>query len=127
MWLMNCILRNDEACSCPCHCFFLVSLSFLIWWPAALVGEHLSFVIEITEQTPRTTRIPTSCAPVPHQRLQEQAARVKSPIQRAHAPVSRPLVSCVRDFGCEPAVAASPHGRHMVREKVPGELARLCM
>jgi hypothetical protein len=60
-------------------------LSFLIWWPPALVGKHLSFVIEITEQTPRTTRMPTSCARVPHQRLEEDAARGKE---------SHPKCSC---------------------------------
>jgi len=57
-WLMNAndelYWRKGEACPCPCLCSSLVSLSFLIWWPPALVGEYLSF--EITEQTPRTTR-----------------------------------------------------------------------
>ena len=122
---MNCIGGTTRRVLVPVIVFFFVSLSFLIWWPPALVGKHLSFVTEITEQSPRTT--PTSCARVPHQCLQEEAARVKSPIQSAHAPVSRPSVSCVPNFGCEPAVAAVPHGHRMVREKVPGELVRLCI
>jgi len=47
---------RNEACPRPCHCCTFVSLSFLIWWPPALVDKHLSFVIEITEQTPRTSQ-----------------------------------------------------------------------
>jgi hypothetical protein len=73
-------------------------LSFLIWWPPALVGEHLSFVItELTTRTTRNTTLPV-CA-FRNQRLQEEAARVKRTTQSAHAPVSRPSVPCVRDFG----------------------------
>jgi hypothetical protein len=85
MWVMNCIEGKTRRVVVPVIVFVFVSLSFLIWWPPALVGKHLSFVIEITEQTPRTTRIPTSCACVPHQRLEEDAARVRSPTQSAHA------------------------------------------
>lgn len=82
-----------------------LSSSLLIWWLPAFVGEYLPFEItELTMQMMRHTHF--LCVCVPHQRLQEGAARVKKTTRSAQAPVLRPSV-CVRDLGWEPAVATA--------------------
>lgn len=118
---------RNEACPYPCHCSHL-GLGPLIGWPPALVGEHLSFVIEITEQTPRTTRIQY---PLPVRAFRISVCRTRRRGQRTPPKGLMRLSHGRRYPACAISVASQqeqpvPYGRRMVREKVPGELARLC-
>ena len=51
--------------------------------------------------------VPTSYARAPHQRLQEEASRVKRTTQCSYA-CPTPDGTRVRDFGCEPAAVTGP-------------------
>jgi hypothetical protein len=115
---------KDEVCPCPCLCSSLVwfVLSYLV---ASSACRRIIVVLKLRNRPRRRRAIPITHLPVAS-KGRGGAGKDKPPKVLIYLSHACRCPACVISISSQQRQPVT-HGRRIVREKVPGELARFCM